>query len=77
MDSELEFINILWGLRTEQEEGYRTGPPGYRQNWFLGSDTWAGTFKGLWSPGIDSKTSIPPAYVAWQAGTITLLLLGA
>jgi len=23
----------------------------------------------LCSPGIDSKESIPPAYVAWQAGT--------
>ncbi len=23
--------------------------------------------KLLWSPGIDSKESIPPAYVAWQA----------
>jgi hypothetical protein len=34
-------------------------------------------FKRLWSPGIDSKTSIPPAYVAWRAGTITLFLLGA
>jgi hypothetical protein len=34
-------------------------------------------FKGLWSPGIDSKESIPPAYVAWRAGTITLFLLGA
>jgi hypothetical protein len=31
----------------------------------------------LWSPGIDSKASIPPAYVAWRAGTITLFLLGA
>jgi hypothetical protein len=34
-------------------------------------------FKRLWSPGIDSKASIPPAYVAWRAGTITLFLLGA
>ncbi len=28
-------------------------------------------FKLLWSPGIDSKEWIPPAYVAWRAGTIT------
>jgi hypothetical protein len=28
-------------------------------------------FKRLWSPGIDTKASIPPAYVAWRAGTIT------
>jgi hypothetical protein len=26
----------------------------------------------LWSPRIDSKESIPPAYGAWRAGTITL-----
>ncbi len=37
----------------------------------------AGIFKPLWSPGIDAKASIPPAYVAWRAGTITLFLLGA
>ncbi len=34
-------------------------------------------FKRLWSQGIDSQSSIPPAYVAWRAGTITLFLLGA
>jgi hypothetical protein len=34
-------------------------------------------FKRLWSPGIDSKERIPPAYVAWRAGTITLFLLGS
>ncbi len=38
---------------------------------------WAGIFKPLWRPGIDAKASIPPAYVAWRAGTITLFLLGA
>jgi hypothetical protein len=27
--SELEFLNNLWGLETELEQGYRTGPPGY------------------------------------------------
>jgi hypothetical protein len=37
----------------------------------------AGTFKPLWSPGIDTKASTPPAYVAWRAGTITLFLVGA
>ncbi len=40
-----------------------------------GSESSARIFKRLWSPGIDSKASIPPAYVAWRAGTITLLLL--
>ncbi len=34
-------------------------------------------FELLRSPGIDSKELIPPAYVAWQAGTITLFLLGS
>jgi hypothetical protein len=37
----------------------------------------AGIFKPLWSLGIDAKASIPPAYVVWRAGTITLFLLGA
>jgi hypothetical protein len=37
----------------------------------------AGIFKPLWSPGIDAKASIPPAYVAWRAGTLTLFLLDA
>ncbi len=36
--------------------------------WF---DSWARNFKCLWSPGIDSKEWIPPAYVVWRAGTIT------
>jgi hypothetical protein len=27
--TELEFLKSLWGLGTEEEEGYRTGPPGY------------------------------------------------
>jgi hypothetical protein len=36
---------------------------------------WSRIFK--WSPGIDSKERIPPAYVAWRAGTITLFLLGS
>ncbi len=39
--------------------------------------SWARTFKCLWGPGIDSKEWIPPAYVAWRAGTITLFLLGS
>jgi hypothetical protein len=35
-------------------------------------DTRVRIFKRLRSPGIDSKKGIPPAYVAWRAGTITL-----
>ncbi len=27
--SELEFLKSQWGLGTEEEEGYRTGPSGY------------------------------------------------
>ncbi len=34
-------------------------------------------FKLLRRPEIDSTESIPPAYVAWRAGTITLALLGS
>ncbi len=34
-------------------------------------------YKRLWCPGIDSKEWIPPAYVAWRAGTIILFLLGS
>jgi hypothetical protein len=47
------------------------GPLGYGE---LSRD---GIFKLLRSPGIDPKDSIPPAYVAWRAGTTTLLLLGS
>ncbi len=40
-------------------------------------ETRAGIFKRVWGPGIDSKEWIPPAYVAWRAGTITLFLPGS
>ncbi len=33
--------------------------------------------KLLMIPRIDARESIPPAYVAWRAGTTTLLLLGS
>ncbi len=36
-----------------------------------------GIFKLLRSPGIDSNESIPPAYVAWRAGTTTLFLFSS
>jgi len=36
-----------------------------------------GIIKLLKSPGIDSKESIPPANVAWRAGTTILILLGS
>jgi hypothetical protein len=38
---------------------------------------WARICKRLWSPGIESKEWIPPAYVAGLAGTKTLFLLGS
>jgi hypothetical protein len=34
-------------------------------------------YKHLRSQRIDSKEAIPPAYVGWRAGTITLFLLGS
>jgi hypothetical protein len=38
---ELEFLKSQWGLGTAEEEGYRTGPPGYIgwRNAFLGIDS--------------------------------------
>ncbi len=48
LDPELEFLKSLWGLGTEEEEGYRTGPPGYIgwRNSFFGIDSGAQyTFK--------------------------------
>ncbi len=42
-DSVLKILIDLWELGTEQEQGYRTGPPGYTAwgNWFVGIDSWA------------------------------------
>ncbi len=42
-DSELEFVNNLWGPGTEQVKGYLTGPSGYIgwRNLFLEIDSWA------------------------------------
>ncbi len=45
-------LKSLWGLGTEEEEGYRTGPPGYIgcRNSFLGIDFGAPyTFKNTGS----------------------------
>jgi hypothetical protein len=50
--TELEFLKSLWGIGTEEEEGYRTGPPGYIgwRNSFLGIDSWVPyTFKNTGS----------------------------
>jgi hypothetical protein len=56
-----ELYNSLWGLET-------VGP--YRP---IG----ASICKCLRSPGIDSKESIPPAYVAWRAGTSNRVVVPA
>jgi hypothetical protein len=50
--SELEFLKSLWGLGTDEEEVYRTGPSGYIgwRNSFLGIDSGAPyTFKNTGS----------------------------
>ncbi len=50
--TELEFLKRLCGLGTEEEEGYRTGPPGYIgwRNSFLVIDSGAPyTFKNTGS----------------------------
>ncbi len=50
--SELEFLKSPWRLGTEEEESYRTGPPGYIgwRNSFLGIDSGAPyTFKSTGS----------------------------
>ncbi len=41
-----------------------------KKNLDLSTEPWARILKRLWSPGIDSKEWIPPAYVAWRASTI-------
>jgi hypothetical protein len=43
----------------------------------LDTQTSSGIFKLARNPGIDSKVLIPPAYVAWRAGKITLFLVGS
>jgi hypothetical protein len=58
--TELEFLKSLWGLGTEEEEGYRTGPPGYIgwRNSFLGIDSGAPyTFKNTGS--VDCTDVLP------------------
>ncbi len=56
---ELEFLKRLWGLGTEEEKGYRTGPPGYIgwRNSFIGIDYGAPyTFKNTSSGFKESDT---------------------
>ncbi len=39
-------------------------------------ENWVQIFKLLRSLRIDTKESMPPAYIAWRAGTTILFLLG-
>jgi hypothetical protein len=55
---EVQMISREW-----QETGDRSQPPLKDR---------ARIYKRLWRPGIDSEDSIPPAYVAWRAGTTNI-----
>jgi hypothetical protein len=65
----------LWA-RQQESDLFQKGGGGDKQA-ILVRNTGDGIFKQLRSPGIDSKESIPLAYVAWRAGTTTLFLLGS
>jgi hypothetical protein len=61
MKTELEFLKSLWGLGTEEEEGYCTGPPGYIgwRNSFLGIDFGAPyTFKNTGSADLSCGAGV-------------------
>ncbi len=61
----LVFLNNLWGLGTELEQGCRTGPPGYkgRRNRFLGIDSWASNkFK-------NTTSMVTPSYLSLTSWT--------
>jgi hypothetical protein len=62
MKPEQEFLKSLWALGTEEEEGYRTGPPGYIgwRNSFLRSFSGApymfkNTGSGIYPRGVTVK----------------------
>ncbi len=73
---ELEFLKSLWGLGTEQEQGYCTGPPGYIvwRNSFLGIDSGAPyTFKNTSSQSMGARHRggigflyRPADYIGWR-----------
>ena len=66
-----------FGQTNEQLRRFKEQPISKLHGEVESIQTRARIFKRLWSPEIDSKGSIPPAYVAWRAGTITLFLLGS
>jgi hypothetical protein len=60
---ELKFLKSM-GLETEEEEGYRTGPPGYIgwQNSFLGIDSGAPyALKNTGSVSLPTNVLVPKA----------------
>ncbi len=69
-DDVIVSLDFAVGVHTEELLAFRVIP-------CTRCGTRARIFKRLWSPGIDSKEWIPPAYVAWRAGMITLFLLGS
>ncbi len=46
-------------------------------NWNFNPKVRARICNHLWSPGIDSEETIPPAHVAWQAGTTNRVVVPA
>jgi hypothetical protein len=66
------FVRLLLEPAENLQGGVCSSPPSPPH-----ACTRARIFKRSWGQGMDSKSSIPPAYVAWRAGTITLFLLGA
>ncbi len=66
-------------VTSRQQAGVRPARPVPPTPSIKGQRTYnrARIFNCLWGPGIDSNEWIPPAYVAWRAGTITLFLPGS
>jgi hypothetical protein len=63
--SELEFLKRLWGLGTEEEKDYRTGPPGY-----IG---WIHSLESI--PGPHTRLKIPAQYVPLILNTVRIIKL--
>ncbi len=82
--AELEFLKSLWGLETEEEESYCTGPPGCIgwRNSFLGIDSGAQyTFKNTGSgvrwpqdfSGRRAATPFPHGHTIQKLPRLTLI----
>ncbi len=68
----LTYNSKTFHVQTFDENAILYGMVIYVAHGYVRVVLWGRIFKRLWSPGIDSKEWIPPAYVAWRAGTITL-----